>query len=81
MARQGVELGHRRGLASLIYVGRLAPAHPSTHFDDSEYTAFLKDTLNMEGLIAQHARLVLDLPAKSISVLQVQPQLQTPPRR
>ncbi|HEY4340033.1 MAG TPA: alpha-L-arabinofuranosidase C-terminal domain-containing protein [Steroidobacteraceae bacterium] len=34
------------------------PAHPSTHFGDSEYTAFLKDALNMEGLIAQHSRLM-----------------------
>jgi alpha-N-arabinofuranosidase len=34
------------------------PAHPSTHFDDREYTLFLKDTLNMEGLIAQHSHLM-----------------------
>jgi len=34
------------------------PAHPSTHFGASDYTLFLKDTLNMEALIAQHSQIM-----------------------
>ena len=34
------------------------PSHPSTHFGAGEYTLFLKDTLNMEGLIAKHSQIM-----------------------
>jgi alpha-N-arabinofuranosidase len=34
------------------------PSHPSTHFGASEYTLFLKDTLNMEALIAKHSQIM-----------------------
>ncbi|HEY6456667.1 MAG TPA: alpha-L-arabinofuranosidase C-terminal domain-containing protein [Steroidobacteraceae bacterium] len=46
------------------------PSHPSTHFGEGDYTLLLKDTLNMEGLIAQHSRLMDHYdPQKKISLV------------
>ena len=45
------------------------PAHPSTHFGEQEYAAFLKDTLTMDTLIAKHSGIMDQYdPQKKISL-------------
>jgi alpha-N-arabinofuranosidase len=45
------------------------PSHPSTHFGEPEYAAFLKDTLAMDGLIAKHSAIMDQYdPQKKISL-------------